>query len=204
MLTSSYRSKIGVICLVLLGGTLTGYRPFQGRERQVLDPAGMMIAAQPASGSANGTAPTPLLATLADGSYQFCSQPEPSDWHVGAGVCFNFAKQSDRIDGYYGYPHSDNFICIRGTVNGNLISGEALAISWVGNQWEHIPESAFTWDLEQHLTLNQVTIVRNVNEAGEKTDWILFHRALLNLDGFYQYSTPRMRAAAELCHWNIP
>ncbi len=49
----------------------------------------------------------PSIAKLANGNYQFCSQPKPNDWRDGAGVCLNFVKVGDRIGGYYGYPHSD-------------------------------------------------------------------------------------------------
>lgn len=141
------------------------------------------------------------LAALIDGNYQFCSQAEPTDWHVGAGVCFNFNKLGHHVEGYYGYPHSDRFICIRGEVDGNLITGEALAVSWTGLWWNEIPKSAFKWDAEARLTLDQGEIIQTSGDAQNRVEWILFHSAVLNIDGFYQYSTPRMTSPPELCHF---
>lgn len=140
------------------------------------------------------------IAALTDGRYQFCSQPDSENGRDGAGVCLNFTKTADRVDGYYGYPHSDQFVCIRGAVAGNLITGEALVISWAGNQWTDIPESELIWDQEAHLTLSQGSLIRT-SGSSDRTDWILFRRAILDASGFYPYSSPRMKAAAELCDW---
>jgi hypothetical protein len=141
----------------------------------------------------------PRIATLADGNYQFCSQPAPHDWQDGAGVCFVFQKFDRQVEGYYGYPHSDNFICVKGQVKDNAIVGEALQISWAGDEWTDIPQSAFKWDWEGRLTLNQGNIVRTINDVEGRIDWILFRQATLNLNGFYQYSSPRMTPPAQLC-----
>jgi hypothetical protein len=142
------------------------------------------------------------IATLANGNYQFCSQPDANDWRDGVGVCFNFAKVGNHVEGYYGYPHSDNFICVKGEVNGNFITGEALAISWADHQWLNIPKSTFQWDSEGRLTLSQGNIVRTANDEAGRIDWILFRSAALNASGFYRYSTPRMTPPSQLCHWN--
>jgi hypothetical protein len=141
------------------------------------------------------------LDTLLDGSYQFCSQPEPSDWHDGAGVCLTFNKVGDHIEGYYGYPHSDRFICLQGGIVGNRITGDAMAISWPGVQWREIPTSAFAWDDEAHLTLAQGEIIHSTGEPSLIEDWILFHSAILNVDGFYQYSRPRMNPPSAVCNF---
>jgi hypothetical protein len=147
------------------------------------------------------------VAALSDGTYQFCSQPDPADWRDGAGVCFNFNKVGDYVEGYYGYPHSDDFICVRGSVDGSLITGEALAVVWAGSSWEHTPDTAFTWDAEGHLTLDQGDFLQTTSdetpgdESGQ-TNWVLFHSSLLNVDGFYQYSLPRMVAPSILCDWS--
>jgi hypothetical protein len=74
------------------------------------------------------------IGNLENGNYQFCSQPKPNDWRDGAGVCLNFGKVGDRIDGYYGYPHSDVFICIRGSSLDNTITGKALGVFWFTDQ----------------------------------------------------------------------
>jgi len=143
-----------------------------------------------------------LIATLADGNYQLCSQPDPQNWQDGAGICANFAKIGNRIDGYYGYPHSSEFICIKGEIKGNQIGGEALAVSWASHEVINIPESAFTWDTERRLTLDQASILHSVDKVDGRTDWIKFNSALLNLEGFYQYPTPRMTPPAQICNWN--
>ncbi|MEO1149264.1 MAG: hypothetical protein AAFY26_27495, partial [Cyanobacteria bacterium J06638_22] len=40
-----------------------------------------------------------VLADLADGAYQFCTEPDPEDWHDGAGVCLNLVKQGTTVEG---------------------------------------------------------------------------------------------------------
>ncbi|WP_103667112.1 hypothetical protein [Pseudanabaena sp. BC1403] len=141
------------------------------------------------------------IATLANGNYQFCSQPKPQDWRNGAGVCFNFVKTGDRVDGYYGYPHSDDFICVRGLTNSSLVTGEALAISWGGRQWISIPKPEFKWDEEGHLSLKDGKFIRTATDRGGRTEWILFSQAKLNVEGFYQYQQPLMTSPSKLCDW---
>lgn len=145
---------------------------------------------------------TGTIAALADGSYQVCSAPDPMDWQTGAGVCFVFDKVDDRVQGYYGYPHSDQFICLRGRVENSLITGEAFTLSWAGNVWESIPDAPFAWDDEGHLTLSEGRISPSSEETHEHTSLILFDNALLDVNSFYQYNSPRMVAPAQLCNWN--
>ena len=145
----------------------------------------------------------PMVATLADGNYQFCSQPDTHNWQDGTGVCFVFQKSDRQVDGYYGYPHSDNFICVKGQVEDNRITGEALEISWAGHEWTDIPHSTFMWDAEGRLILSQGNIVRTINDVEGRIDWILFRKAKLNLGGFYQYNSPRMTSPLQLCEWNV-
>ncbi|WP_341528109.1 hypothetical protein WKK05_01795 [Nostoc sp. UHCC 0302] len=149
------------------------------------------------------TAQTVNIASLANGNYQLCSQPDPQDWRDGAGVCLNFSKVENRVDGYYGYPHSDHFICIRGIVNGNHIIGEALAISWGVNLLKNTPESAFTWDSEGRLTVSQGRVVSTTNDSEDAAKWILYRNASLDIQGFYQYSFPRMSPTSQLCDWEL-
>jgi len=141
------------------------------------------------------------IATLANGNYQFCSQPQPQDWRNGAGVCFNFVKTGDRVDGYYGYPHTDELICVRGRVKGSLVTGEALAMSWGGSQWISIPNTEFNWDQEGRLSLQDGKVMRTAMDRGGKTEWILFNGAKLNTEGFYQYQQPLMTSPTQLCEW---
>jgi hypothetical protein len=143
------------------------------------------------------------LANVADGNYQLCSQPQPLDCHGGdTGVCFNFVKTGDHVSGYYGYPHTDDFICVRGQVNGSLIKGEALAISWGGRQWVNIPKHEFTWDEEGNLAISDGKITRTItDERGGRTEWILFSDAKLDTKGFYWSEPLSMTPPSQLCEW---
>ena len=148
------------------------------------------------------TQPQQAIATLGNGNYQFCSKPQPQNLD-GAGVCFNFTKIGDRIDGYYAYPHTDDFICLRGEVNGNKFKGEALALSWAGREWINIPKTEFKWDEEGYLSLDHHKIIRSSRGEGrgDRTDWILFRHAMLDTQGFYRYPQPLMTAPSQLCQW---
>ncbi len=142
------------------------------------------------------------IATLADGNYQFCSQPQPRDWRAGAGVCFNFAKSGDRVDGYYAYPHTDDLICVRGKTKGSFITGQALAVSWGGRQWISIPTSEFKWDEEGHLSLKNGRVIRTAVDRGGRSEWILFNHAALDITGFHQYDKPLLTPPSQLCKWD--
>jgi hypothetical protein len=133
-----------------------------------------------------------VIATLPDGNYQFCSEPETKDSPFGAGVCFWFRKVNNRVVGDYGYPQSDDSICVSGEMNGNLATGDALAISWPGRVWENIPKSPFYWDEENRLQLHQSSTIHTSGTKDERTDWIQFRNAALNLSGFYRYQNVGM------------
>ncbi|YAF97174.1 MAG: hypothetical protein AB3A66_05775 [Nodularia sp. CChRGM 3473] len=182
----------GGVFTALLVGSLISYNQVKGQQISFFPHQNFWLAAQ----SVN-------IADLADGNYQFCSQPDPQDWRDGAGVCLNFQKAGNRVDGYYGYPHSDNFICIQGTVDKNQIAGEALEILWGGNQQHKIPQSAFKWDSEGRLTLSQGNIMHSANNDEDAVKKILYRQASLNIQGFYQYNRPRMTPPSQLCEWNL-
>lgn len=128
-----------------------------------------------------------VMATLPDGNYQFCSQPEKKDSPFGAGVCFWFRKVNNRVVGDYGYPQSDDSICVSGEVQGNLATGEALAVSWPGNPWEKIPPFPVDWHEEGRLKLNQGSIIHTSDSEDGHIDWIQFRSAVLNINGFSRY-----------------
>jgi hypothetical protein len=144
----------------------------------------------------------PAISTLVNGNYQFCTEPPPNDWRTGTGVCFNFTKIGDRVSGYYGYPHSDDFICVRGKVKGNLVTGEALMVSWMGREWSSIPKTAIKWDKEGNLTIKDGKIIRTSTDASGRTDWILFRSARLNTGGFYRYNKLPLTSISQLCKWS--
>lgn len=89
-----------------------------------------------------------LLTNLPDGTYQFCTEPNPQDWQDGAGVCLNFEKHGTTVDGYYGYPHSSHFVCLRGQVLEDWLYGQGMVMSWSGQPWPDIPQAEFNWDQE--------------------------------------------------------
>lgn len=192
MQSKSNLLHIGAVCTTLLVGSLIFYNQVKGQQLAFLPYPNSLVTAN----SAN-------IANLADGNYQFCSQTDPQDWRDGAGVCVNFRKTGNRIDGYYGYPHSDHFICLRGNVERNLIAGEALEIIWGGNQHHQIPQSAFPWDSEGRLTLNKGKIMSTLVQGEEITEKILYRSAVLNLEGFHQYNRPRMTPSSQLCDWQL-
>lgn len=143
-----------------------------------------------------------ILEELGNGNYQFCSQIDPKDGRDGAGVCFNFAKRGDRVDGYYGYPHSGTFICVRGRTEQDQIVGHGLVQAWPGHPWPPIVPSQYKWQLDSHLTLRNGYLVRSLKERRGRVDWIQFDEAVLNIDGFHQYSTVKMHPPSQLCKWD--
>ncbi|MBE9006128.1 hypothetical protein IQ259_13970 [Fortiea sp. LEGE XX443] len=192
MLKMSNFLPLAGICATLLAGSLVSNKSLLAQN--------FRLANQPVN-----------IASLANGNYQLCSQPDPKDWRDGAGVCFNFSKNGNRVNGYYGYPHSDQFICVRGIVDGDAysnprverITGEGLAIVWDNLQLKNTPEPAeFKWDSEGHLTLSQGNILNTINADEDGAKWILYRKASLNLQGFYQYNRPRMTPVSQLCQWS--
>lgn len=144
------------------------------------------------------------LEKFSNGDYQFCSQIDPKDGRDGAGVCFNFAKQGDRVDGYYGYPHSGMFVCVRGRLEQEQFVGHGLLLSWPGHPGPPIVPSQYKWQLDSHLTLRNGYLVRSIKEEYGRVEWIQFDEAVLNIDGFHQYSTVKMRPPSQLCKWDEP
>jgi hypothetical protein len=160
-----------------------------------------IVSSSPSLLSVKQNVNTQAISTLTNGNYQFCTEPPPSDWRSGAGVCFNFVKIGDRASGYYGYPHSDDFICVRGKIKGNLVTGEALMMSWLGREWTSIPKTAFKWDEEGHLLLKDGKIIRTTIDKSGRTDWILFASAKLDTQGFYRSTKSLLTSPSQLCDW---
>ncbi len=156
--------------------------------------------------SADSQPPTmeTLLAPLEDGGYQLCTEPDPQDWHDGSGTCLNVLKQGTTLEGYYGYPHSDSFVCLRGQVSENQFDGQGLVVSWAGNVWQTIPQGTFTWDYpEERLSLDQGELARSEGVGEEQVSWIIFRTARLNMQSMYLYDSPRMTSPAQLCDWPL-
>ncbi len=144
------------------------------------------------------------LLNLRDGAYQFCTQPDPQDWRDGLGTCLNVAKQGTTLDGYYGYPHSSAYVCLRGQVSGNWLQGQGLVISWPGYLWPEIPPEEFSWDSpEGRLSLSQGKWVQGDDGEDDSVSWIIFETARLDMQAMYLYNRPRMTSPAQLCDWPL-
>ncbi|MBE9069842.1 hypothetical protein IQ260_24675 [Leptolyngbya cf. ectocarpi LEGE 11479] len=143
-----------------------------------------------------------LLTPLDNGSYQLCTDPDPQDWRDGSGTCLNILKQGTTLEGYYGYPHSGSFVCLRGQVSENWFDGQGLVMSWVGNAWQDIPQETFIWDYpEERLSLSQGELVRS--EGADQVHWIMFQTARLNMQSMYLYDSPQMTSPTQLCDWSF-
>ncbi len=148
----------------------------------------------------NATEP---LASLADGHYQLCTEPPPDDWRDGDGVCLNIFKQGRQLEGYYGYPHSSRFVCLRGQISGTQFQGEGMIISWSAHPWTDIPQTAFTWDDEARLMLVEGRVAHEEGTGEEQTRWIVFPAATLDLRNLYRYPSPQMTPPTQLCNWQF-
>jgi hypothetical protein len=194
----SKNSKIRLLavgCIAILTGTASTSTSILAERRDSFIAIGRSLL------SVKQNTNNQSIATLVNGNYQFCTEPPPSDWRSGAGVCFNFVKIGDRASGYYGYPHSDDFICVRGKVKGNLVTGEALMVSWLGREWTSIPKTAIKWDEEGHLVIKDGKIIRTKIEKSGRTDWILFGSAKLDTKGFYRSTKSLLTSPSQLCDW---
>ena len=113
------------------------------------------------------------------------------------------------MDGYYGYPHSDSFICLKGSVSkdelgSEQVTGQGMALTWGRHTWPPLPPEPFTWDEEGRLLLAQGEIVHTEGSGDDQTTWIVFQDANLNVQGFYPYEEPRMTSPSRLCDWPEP
>lgn len=142
------------------------------------------------------------LADLPDGHHQLCSEPDPKDWRDGAGVCLDFSKQERYIQGYYGYPHSSDFVCLQGEMDSpERVRGEGYLLVWGKATVDAIPPEPFVWDREGYLKLDEVGALRQIGEGDFPVYRVLFRDAKLNTDRFYRYPSPRMRSHFDLCEW---
>jgi hypothetical protein len=187
---------IAISTVTILNGNEPGSTSIQ------IDRQDSLISLIPSSSpSVKQNVKTQTISTLTNGIYQFCSEPPPSDWRSGAGVCFNFVKISDRVNGYYGYPYTDDFICVRGKIKGNLFTGEALIMSWLGREWTSLPKTAFKWDEEGRLLLKDGKTIRTTIDKSGRTDWVLFGSAKLDTQGFYRSTKSLLTPPSQLCDW---
>ncbi len=143
------------------------------------------------------------LANLPDGAYQLCTEPDPKDWRDGAGVCLNGVKKGTTIDGYYGYPHSDGFVCLRGNLSKDWLHGKGMVIYWGEGTRPKIPQKEYTWDKEGRLRLTQGDLVHSDGTGEHPIDWIIFKQTSLDVRKLYLYPNPRMKSPTQLCEWSF-
>ena len=143
------------------------------------------------------------LANLPDGAYQLCTEPQPQDWRDGAGVCLNCVKKGTTIDGYYGYPHSGDFVCLRGKISKDWLYGEGMMISWGEGTRFEIPQKELTWDKEGRLYLSEGDLAHSDGTSENRVDWITYKKANLIIEGLYLYPNPRMKSPTQLCNWSF-
>ncbi len=143
------------------------------------------------------------LANLPDGAYQLCTEPDSQDWRDGAGVCLNGVKKGTTINGYYGLPHSDAFVCLQGKLSKDWLYGEGMIISWGEGTRHKIPQKKFAWDKEGRLYLSQGDLAHSDGIGENRVKWITFKQASLNLEKLYIYPNPRMKPSTQLCDWSF-
>jgi len=143
------------------------------------------------------------LSELPDGSYQLCTEPDPGDWTDGAGTCLNIVKQGQYASGYYGYPHSSRFICLRGEILETSLIGEALFAAWSAHHWSNPPQEEFSWDAENRLMLaNGMLIAAVETDRADPIEWVTFQQARLDTQDLYLYPSPRTTEPSQLCDWS--
>jgi hypothetical protein len=106
-------------------------------------------------------------------------------------------KQGTTLDGYYGYPHSESFVCLHGQVSDNELHGNGFVISWLAHPWSEIPQAPFLWDEEGQLSLSGAAVARTEGDVS----WITFQQADLNMAGLHLYAIPQMNPPDQLCGW---
>jgi hypothetical protein len=142
------------------------------------------------------------FSALQDGTYQLCSEPDPNDWRDGDGVCLAMRKQGSQVHGYYGYPHSDCFICLQGSIQSNTITGVAASPVVMESTYIGTPESEFYWDEEENLWLSGRDS-QLLTDPKTGYDWMLLPHASLDAQDLILYDSQRMRSPDELCPWDL-
>lgn len=143
-------------------------------------------AAQSAEVVAGPTGAQFLIGRLPDGNYRFCSERPIGEDAQTAGACFRFRKEAADIIGTYYYPNTGSSLCLRGKINNNTVSGQAIERFSRG---ESPPDDLSQAQLSswEEAGLLQVGNGLYVDEL-DRRDAVLYRSALLNLNNFYQYN----------------
>lgn len=136
------------------------------------------------------------IQSLPNGNYRFCTNPPPKaivdDIDVRSGShCFLFRKLGDRVTGYLWDMSTSGEVraCTVGTVNGNVITGEAYEYFF---DTEITPEPKYqgttpqNWDDYGYLKVAGATARYTHGVVTETT--IKYSTAILNISDFYRYN----------------
>ena len=143
----------------------------------------------------------PIIQSLPDGNYRFCSLPPTSErlteeeLHVklaqSGAVCFHFRKQGNTMVGrlYTLEAYGEDSICLEGIVNQNSFSGRAVAYFFYevdptpANPIESIASIKDYWSQKRVLSITDASYF-------DESDipYAIYQSALLNLNGFYRYN----------------
>lgn len=136
------------------------------------------------------------IQSLPNGNYRFCSNPPPDavvdDIEIlAAGHCFLFRKSGDRVTGYLWdmSTYGEVSTCTVGTVNGNVITGEAYEYFF---DTEITPEPKYqgtvpqNWDDYGYLKVAGATARYTHGVVTETT--IKYSTAILDISDFYRYN----------------
>jgi hypothetical protein len=83
--------------------------------------------------------------------------------------------------------------CISGSLERQSMVGEAVAIASSAEDWPQLPRRGLTWDDEGHLRLGSGKIVHREKHPAATLDLVHFRSAVLNLRGFYRYSSAKVK-----------
>jgi hypothetical protein len=154
--------------------------------------SGSLISLLPQAVAAS---PPLTIEQFVDGNYRACSQP-PGERNRMQGQCFRFRKTGSRIVGDFFYPYTDGGICVSGSVDGDIINGEATQVDFDSEPIRVLDKfqgsRTASWDREGSLMLGDGTLLEsNSPPAGSRAMYsgtVFYRRASLDLSSFYLYT----------------
>jgi hypothetical protein len=156
--------------------------------------SGSLISLLP---NASAAPPPSTVEQLADGNYRGCSVPPPTEQNVVIrGLCFRFSKRGDRVVGTLFFPQTSSGICVSGSVDGDIINGEAteylIEDEPIRVLDQHQGSRTAKWDWDSFLMLGDGVVLESRSLTdGRGTRYagtILYERASLDLSSFYRYT----------------
>ncbi|MBW4576604.1 MAG: hypothetical protein KME08_15120 [Aphanothece sp. CMT-3BRIN-NPC111] len=127
------------------------------------------------------------IESLPDGNYKFCSQTS-STKEMLTNPCFWFGKQGDRVVGQYFYPYTEASICIKGQVNKDTVTGQALENLWGLSeppQPKSLKQKGNEKDSYLKVGLDKISKVSRSDVAGDYSAQAHYSSAILHLADFY-------------------